>query len=155
MVEMENLIVIIYYSRENHTKMLAKRFLDIFREFLPMNFRIEMMSATEIDYDKIKSCAGIVVGSPDYFGYVSGYIKVFFDEIYPNKEKYRNKPIIGFITHGGGGKAEKKLRELFTYCDFEIIDPIISVKLDNITNKIESQIQKSGLKMLNFIKEHS
>ena len=148
---MENLIII----RENHTKTLAKRFLDIFREFLPMNFRIEMMHATEIDYTKLKTCAGIVVGSPDYFGYVSGYIKIFFDEIYLHKDEYHKRPIIGFITHGGGGKAEKKLRDLFTYFDFEIIDPIISVKLDNITSKIENQIQKSGLKMLKLIKKPS
>lgn len=54
---MENIIIILYYSRENHTKMLAKRFLDIFREFIPENFRLEMLDAknlNEIDYEKLK-----------------------------------------------------------------------------------------------------
>ncbi|MCF2139810.1 MAG: NAD(P)H-dependent oxidoreductase [Candidatus Lokiarchaeota archaeon] len=153
---MENIIIILYYSRENHTKMLAKRFLDIFREFIPENFRLEMLDAknlNEIDYEKLKKSAGLIIGSPDYFGYVSGYIKIFFDNIYPERFLFEHRPVIGFITHGGGGKAEKKMQELFSFLNFDFVDPIISVKLDKITSKIETQIQKNCLKMLKLIQE--
>ena len=143
-------IVILYYSKGNNSKMLAKRIYDIFREFIPNDFTISMMDATTMDIAKLQKADGLIIGSPDYFGYVSGYIKIFFDEMYPNRSDFKGRPVIGFITHGGKGNAQKTLLQLLDSMQFQTID-IISVVEDKITSKIETQIQKNCLKMLKII----
>ncbi|MHA1475474.1 MAG: flavodoxin family protein [Promethearchaeota archaeon] len=152
---MKKKFIILYYSKEGNTHQLAKRFWDIFREFIPNKYDIEMMKVQEMDIESLRASIGIIIGSPDYYDYVAGHIKIFFDEIleYDNKKYFKNKPAIGFITHGGGGEAAKSLQNLFSYLKFDIIKPIISVKEDNITSKIEYQIQKSLMKMLKIVED--
>ncbi|MHA1674524.1 MAG: flavodoxin family protein [Promethearchaeota archaeon] len=148
-------IVILYYSKENNTKMLAKRIFDIFREFIPNDFTISMMDATNLDIAKLQEADGLIIGSPDYFGYVSGHIKIFFDDMYPERSTFKGRPVFGFITHGGKGSAQKALLQLFASMKFQVIEPVISVTMDKITSKIEAQIQKNCLKMLKIIQKKS
>ncbi|MHA1619106.1 MAG: flavodoxin family protein, partial [Promethearchaeota archaeon] len=116
---------------------------------------ISMMDATNLDTAKLKEADGLIIGSPDYFGYVSGYIKIFFDEMYPERAIFKGRPVFGFITHGGKGSAQKALLQLFSSMKFQIIEPIISVNMDKITSKTEAQIQKNCLKMLKIIQKKS
>ncbi len=148
-------IVILYYSKGNNTKMLAKRIFDIFREFIPNDFTISMMDATTMDTAKLQKANGLIIGSPDYFGYVSGYIKIFFDDMYSERSVFKGRPVFGFITHGGKGNAQKSLLQLFSSMKFQIIEPVISVTMDKINSKIEGQIQKNCLKMLKIIQKKS
>ncbi|MHA1519258.1 MAG: flavodoxin family protein [Promethearchaeota archaeon] len=148
-------IVILYYSKENNTKMLAKRIFDIFREFIPNDFTISMMDAQSMETAKLQKADGLIIGSPDYFGYVSGYIKIFFDEMYSERAIFKGRPVFGFITHGGKGSAQKAMLQLFSSMKFQIIEPIISVNMDKITSKTEAQIQKNCLKMLKIIQKKS
>ena len=150
---MKKKFIILYFSKEGNTHQLAKRFWDIFREFIPNKYAIEMMKVQEMDIESLRASIGIIVGSPDYFDYVAGQIKIFFDEILEYKKDFKDKPAIGFITHGGGGEAVKPLQTLLTHLKFNIIKPIISVKEDKITSKIESQIQKSLMKMLKIVED--
>lgn len=148
-----NNIIILYYSKENHTKMLAKRIFDIFREFVPNHISIKMMDARKMEKQELLDAKGYIIGSPDYFDYVSGHIKLFFDDFYDERDQFRGKPAFGFITHGGGAKAHKYLSGLLKAFKFEVIDPLIVVKLDDISSKIESQIQKNCLKMLKIVED--
>jgi len=150
---MKKKFIILYYSKEGNTHQLAKRFWDIFREFIPNKYAIEMMKVQEMDIESLRASIGIIIGSPDYYDYVAGHIKIFFDEILEYKKDFKNKPAIGFITHGGGGEATKSLQSLISYLKFDLIKPIISVKEKHITSKIESQIQKSLMKMLKIAED--
>jgi len=150
---MKKKFIILYYSKEGNTHQLAKRFWDIFREFIPNRYEIEMMKAQEMDLESLRASIGIIVGSPDYYGYVAGQIKIFFDEILEYKKDFKNKPAIGFITHGGGGDAAKSLQILIDHLKFNNINPIISVKENKITSKTEAQIQKSLMKMLKIAED--
>ena len=150
---MKKKFIILYYSKEGNTHQLAKRFWDIFREFIPNRYEIEMMKAQEMDIESLRSSIGIIVGSPDYYGYVAGQIKIFFDEILEYKKDFKKKPAIGFITHGGGGEAAKSLQILLDHLKFDVIKPVISVKENKITSKTETQIQKSLMKMLKIAED--
>ena len=152
---MKKKFIILYYSKEGNTHQLAKRFWDIFREFIPNKYAIEMMKAQEMDLESLRASIGIIIGSPDYYGYVAGHIKIFFDEIleYEYKKDFKNKPAIGFITHGGGGEAAKSLHILIDHLKFNNIKPVISVKENKITSKTEAQIQKSLMKMLKIAED--
>lgn len=56
-------------------------------------------------------------GSPDYYSYIAGGLKMFLDDLYIADEKgvpgLKDKPYVLFYSHGGGGKVKKPLEELF------------------------------------------
>ena len=56
------------------------------------------------------SCDGIAIGSPEYFGYMAGMIKDFFDLTYEKAreapEVYR-KPYTLFISAGNDGRGAR------------------------------------------------
>ena len=57
-------------------------------------------------------------GSPDYYSYVAGGLKVFLDDHYIAHERkgikgLKNKPYALFYSHGGGGKVRGPLEDLF------------------------------------------
>ena len=58
-------------------------------------------------------------GTPDYFGYIAGGLKVFADDWYIAKGKDRQglegKPYGLFYSHGGGGNVREPFEKLFKY----------------------------------------
>ena len=103
-----HIIIILYYSKSGNTKELAKRIFEIITSFAPKNVKIQMMDATQIDIEALKAASAYIIGTPDYFSYPSGYIKIFFDEMYDIREQLKQKPVFGFVSHGGTGKGAKK-----------------------------------------------
>ena len=68
------------------------------------------------DLEDLLGCDAIVFGSADYFSYIAGALKDFFDRTYyPSQGRVTGKPYAAFATGGRGG--EKAL---------EIIDRICS-----------------------------
>ncbi len=67
----------------------------------------------------LAECAGLAVGSPDYFSYVAGGLKVFIDDWLiarrGGNEQIAGIPVALFLTHGGGGVARGPLEELFRH----------------------------------------
>lgn len=56
-------------------------------------------------YD-LHSCNGLAIGSPEYFGYMAGAIKDFFDRTYNKaKEKTRHLPYVLFVCAGNDGRG--------------------------------------------------
>jgi flavorubredoxin len=59
----------------------------------------------------------VAFGSPDYYSYIAGGMKVFLDDWYiaqkSNSRGLKNKPYGLFFSHGGGGRARGPLEELF------------------------------------------
>ena len=58
----------------------------------------------------------VAVGSPDYYSYIAGGVKMFFDDWYIAKGKddtgLLDKPVAVFYSHGGGGKVRAPLEQL-------------------------------------------
>ncbi len=147
-----HIIIILYYSKSGNTKELAKRIFEIVTSFAPKNVKIQMMDATQIDIEALKAASAYIIGTPDYFSYPSGYIKIFFDEMYDIREQLKQKPVFGFVSHGGTGKGVKVLLELCKSIKLKIIPTFINVKERNITAKDEKQIQENCQIMVNFLK---
>lgn len=148
---MKKKIVILYYSKSGNTKMLAKRIMDIFREFIPEDVSIELYDALQMNFQSIMDASAFIIGTPEYFGYMSGYIKLFFDELYDMRSKLEGRPAFAFVSHGGGGKAAKKMAELCRSLKFNFIEPVINIKEDKVPSKIETQIQKNCLALLKVL----
>ena len=78
---------------------------------------VELINVNEqrADMDAVEQAAGYAIGSPDYFSYVAGGIKQFFDDVLIAKNAGKQtggKPCVLFLTHGGGGKAVDSLERL-------------------------------------------
>jgi len=77
---------------------------------------VEIISTNErrIKLDEFLAADGVALGTPDYFSYIAGTIKTFFDDIYlwdKSGESVKGKPAVLFFSHGGGGRG----REPFEY----------------------------------------
>jgi multimeric flavodoxin WrbA len=69
--------------------------------------------AQEAGPDDLRRCDGYCFGTPDYFSYMAGMLKDFFDRtFYPTQGELDNRPCAIFVTHGGGGKASTSVEQI-------------------------------------------
>jgi multimeric flavodoxin WrbA len=68
--------------------------------------KVSLKKAHEATLEDLLECDGLVIGSPEYFGYMSGMIKDFFDRTYNDAQGRREifkKPYVTFISAGNDG----------------------------------------------------
>jgi len=102
-------IYVVYHSDTGNTKKLAEAVVAGAAEVAGTTAKL--VAASELDYDAAAGADGYAIGSPDYFSYVAGQIKTFFDKVLYDK-RFHGKPYVGFGTHGGGGKVLECLDRL-------------------------------------------
>ena len=95
--------LIVYYSLGGNTREAAEIVRDAVEK---AGHSASMKTGLEADVDDLLGCDGIIIGTPDYFSYMAGGLKDFFDRtLYPSNGKTEGKPYFAFVTHGGGGRA--------------------------------------------------
>jgi flavorubredoxin len=152
-----NKIVILYYSKGGNTKELADKIYSILQSETMDDISVELKAADSFladpsSIDDLRKVSGLIVGTPDYYSYLSGFVKIFFDEIFSFRHELTDVPAFGFITHGGGGRAAKPLQNLLSSIKLDVISPVISVQANNITEEVEQDIKTSCKKMIEIIK---
>lgn len=112
-------ILVIYHSQEfGNTEAMAKA---VAEGIIKSGAQCELFNTnkTRIDIDVYKNADAAAFGSPDYFSYIAGGLKVFLDDWYIAKEKNPtglvDKPYGLFYSHGGGGKVREPLEKLFKH----------------------------------------
>jgi flavorubredoxin len=97
-------VLIVYHSQGGNTKAAAEAVAQGARKVAGTKVVVkEALKATQED---LLSCGALAVGTPDYFSYMAGGLKDFFDRtFYPTQGKVTDKPCGIFVTHGGGGRA--------------------------------------------------
>jgi len=74
-------------------------------------------NAERLDPEQYRRFDAVAFGSPDYFSYIAGGLKVFLDDWYIARKSKRQglegKPYGLFYSHGGGGAARGPLENLF------------------------------------------
>ena len=67
---------------------------------------VTLKRASEADIDDLLKCDGLAIGTPEYFGYMAGMVKDFFDRTYEaargRKEVFK-KPYVVFVSAGNDG----------------------------------------------------
>ena len=106
------------------------------------NVNVILKRATDATFQDLLECNSIIIGSPEYFGYMSGVIKDFFDRTYygaQEKKEIFKKPYAVFISAGNDGTgALNNIKRICTGYQFkEVFRPIIAKgKIDKeILNK--------------------
>ena len=67
-----------------------------------------------VQLDDVLNAGAVAIGSPDYYGYVAGTIKTFFDDMYiwdKEGKAVTGKPAALFYSHGGGGTVKQGLEK--------------------------------------------
>lgn len=68
--------------------------------------RALLRDAFDATLDELLQCDGIVIGSPEYFGYMSGAVKDFFDRTYEAARGHVfRKPYAVFVNAGNDGSG--------------------------------------------------
>jgi multimeric flavodoxin WrbA len=93
-------ILVVYYSLSGNTKAMAEAVADGAREI--SGAEVTVKTGLEADVADLLRCDAVAVGSPDYFSYMAGGLKDFFDRTYyPTQGKVTDKPCACFASAGG------------------------------------------------------
>ncbi len=103
-------ILVVYYSGTGNTKKMA----DLIAEGAGSGgkHKVKAVDVEALDMAEFTAADGYAFGSPDYFTYMAGQMKTFFDRTLPLVKGVKGKPFVSFVSHGGGGGAIKSLDRL-------------------------------------------
>ncbi|MGZ3493226.1 MAG: flavodoxin family protein [Thermodesulfobacteriota bacterium] len=108
-------IIVIYHSQQyGNTKILAQSVAEGVRE---AGAEVNLINTNErrVTPEEFLSADGIAIGTPDYFSYVAGTVKSFFDDLYlwdQSGKPVKGKPAVLFFSCGGGGKVKQPFESL-------------------------------------------
>jgi multimeric flavodoxin WrbA len=108
-------IIVIYHSQQyGNTKMLAEALAEGARE---AGAEVNIINTNErrVTREEFLATDAVAIGTPDYFSYVAGTIKTFFDDIYlwdQSGKPVKGKPAALFFSCGGGGKVKGPFESL-------------------------------------------
>ena len=106
-------LLIVYHSQSGNTEEMAKA---VYEGALSAKATVSLKKAAEATSDDFLGCDAVILGSPNYFSYMAGAVKDFFDRtFYALKDKVNDKPYALFGSHGTGGT--KALDSLDRLCD--------------------------------------
>lgn len=102
-------VLVAYYSKTGNTKKMAELVAEGARS---AGAEVDLAQADEVDFTAVSEYDGFALGSPDYFSYMAGQVKIFFDETLAHKGELSGKPVVCFVSHGGGGSAIESVERL-------------------------------------------
>ena len=110
-------ILVLYHSQQfGNTRAMADAVANGARQ---AGATVEVVNTNEqrLDIDAYRKFDAAAFGSPDYFSYIAGGLKVFLDDWYIAKQSdaagLTDKPVGLFFSHGGGGGVREPLERLF------------------------------------------
>lgn len=101
-------ILIIYHSQSGNVAEMAygiKKGIEKSKNFL-----IEIKKAQDATWEDLKKASGLAIGTPNYFDYMAGSVKDFFDRtFYPSQSKVSGSltahlPCVFFVSGGASGE---------------------------------------------------
>jgi len=110
-------ILVLYHSQEHgNTRMMAESVADGARD-AGADVRLVNTNEQRLDIEDYRGFDAAAFGSPDYYSYIAGALKIFLDDWYIAKQfnpaGLGGKPYGLFYSHGGGGGVRGPLETLF------------------------------------------
>jgi flavorubredoxin len=120
-------VLVVYHSQGGNTEVAAQavaKGVGSIEGVEPM-----VKKAFEANADDLTSCDAICFGTPDYFSYMAGMLKDFFDRtFYPTQGQVNDKVCGIFVTHGGGGKALESVEKICRSFKFKQVAETVLVR---------------------------
>jgi multimeric flavodoxin WrbA len=107
-------IIVIYHSQQyGNTREIAEALADGARE---AGAQVDIINTNErrVTLDEFLRADAVAIGTPDYYSYVAGTLKTFFDDLYLWDKAGKaviGKPAAFFYSHGGGGIVKQSLEK--------------------------------------------
>lgn len=98
-------ILILYHSQTGNTRLMAEA---VARGVTDEGSVAILKQAFDCTCDNLIDCDGLVLASPEYFGYMAGAIKDFFDRTYEELRehpKVTKKPYCLVVSAGNDGQG--------------------------------------------------
>jgi multimeric flavodoxin WrbA len=143
---MKKHLLIIYHTQSGNTGQMAEAVMRGSQGETDVDTRL--LSAFDAGLDDLRWADGLLFGTPENFGTMSGAIKDFFDRTYYPAEPYQlNLPYALFISAGndGSGAVRDIDRIAKGYPLRKISEPIIAV--GDINQQHLEQCEEFGLAM--------
>jgi len=99
-------ILVVYHSQGGNTRKMAEAVAAGAGEV--EDVRVVLKEAFQATLADLVDCDGLVLGSPEYFGYMAGAVKDFFDRTYESargERKVFKKPYAVFVSAGNDGRG--------------------------------------------------
>lgn len=97
-------LLIVFHTQSGNTGQLADAVLRGAGRVEEIDTR--MLSAFDAGTDDLLACDGVLLGTPENFGYMSGALKDFFDRTYyPCEGKLVGTPYAVFVSAGNDGSG--------------------------------------------------
>ena len=122
-------LLIVYHSQTGNTKALAEAARQGATDPLIEGVDVRLKTVAEAGPEDLLAAQGLLLGTPENFGYMSGGMKDFLDRtFYPVEGKLRPLPYAVFISAGNDGEgALRAIRRIAGGYPFvEVQDPIIA-----------------------------
>jgi len=119
-------ILVLYHSQSGNTEQLAQAVArGVAQE---EGVQMTLIPAGEARLEHLLACDGVLFGTSENFGYMSGALKDFFDRTYyPAQEHELNLPYALFVSAGNDGRgAVREIdRILLGYPMKKVLEPVI------------------------------
>ena len=100
-------ILFIHHSPSENTKKLSKLIENRITNVTP-NVNLTILNLIEANTSSFREIDGLIIGTTENFGYMSGLTKDFFDRCYDElKDKTEGLPIIYYVRSGLDGEGCK------------------------------------------------
>ena len=120
-------VLVVFHSQSGNTKAAAEAVAEGAQGV--SGTEVVFKEAMEASAEDLLSCGAIAVGTPDYFSYMAGGLKDFFDRtFYPTQGSVTDKPCGIFVTHGGGGRAVESVKSVCSSFKFKSVGEPVLVK---------------------------
>ncbi len=121
-------VLIVYHLLTENTEIAARAVAEGVRSVEGVEPLLKR--ASEADADDLTSCDAICFGTRDYFNYMDGILKDFFDRtFYPTQEQVNDKMYGMFVTHEGrGSEASESIKEMCRSFKFKQITEVLLVR---------------------------
>ncbi len=122
-------ILVVYHSQTGNTRKMAESVVKGAQSI--ENVEVILKRAKDATLKDLIVCDGLAIGTPEYFGYMSGMVKDFFDRTY-NEARGRKgvfkKPYVVFVSAGNDGRgALSAIERLCIGYQFKkVFEPVVS-----------------------------
>ena len=107
-------VLVLYYSRNGKTEVLANAVAEGAKSINGVSAKVKRVDYATVD--DLVSCDAVAFGSPNYFGYMAGLMKDFFDRAWSIRQKVAGKPAAAFTCGGSSSNsALLSLEKMFSY----------------------------------------
>ncbi len=136
-------ILIVYHSQTGNTGKMADAVFEGAKSI--EGVEVILKNAADATLEDLLTADGLVIGTPENFGYMSGMVKDFFDRTYVGaQEKVFRKPFVVFISAGNDGTgALRAIERIALGYKFKTVYPPVIAK-GKITQAILDQCFELG-----------